>query len=39
MPICLLYKFEKIIPNLLFKYLDDHNLLSSNQPGFSAGDS
>ena len=31
--------FEKVIFNLLFKYLDDNNLLNSNQSGFRPGDS
>ena len=32
-------KFEKIIFNSLFKYLEDNNLLNGNQPGFCPGDS
>ena len=31
--------FEKVIFNSLFKYLDDNNLLNSNQSGFRSGDS
>ena len=31
--------FEKVIFNSLFKYLDDNNLLNSNQSGFQPGDS
>ena len=31
--------FEKVIFNSLFKYLDDNNLLASNQSGFRPGDS
>ena len=31
--------FEKIIFNLLLKYLEDNNLLNGNQPGFHPGDS
>ena len=31
--------FEKVIFNLIFKYLDDNNLLTSNQSGFWPGDS
>ena len=38
LPICSKI-FEKVIFNLLFKYLDDNNLLNSNQSGFRSGDS
>ena len=38
LPICSKI-FEKVIFNLLFKYLDDNNLLNSNQSGFRPGDS
>ena len=31
--------YEKVIFNLLFKYLDDNSLLTSNQSGFQPGDS
>ena len=31
--------FEKVIFDLLLKYLDDNNLLTSNQSGFCPGDS
>ena len=38
LPICSKI-FEKVIFNLLFKYLDDNNLLNSNRSGFRPGDS
>ena len=38
LPICSKI-FEKVIFNWLFKYLDDNNLLTSNQSGFRPGDS
>ena len=38
MPICSKI-FEKVILNSLFKYLDDNNLLNSNQSGFRSADS
>ena len=38
LPICSKI-FEKVIFNSLFKYLDDNNLLNSNQSGFRPGDS
>ena len=38
LPICSKI-FEKVIFNSLFKYLDDNNLLNSNQSGFRSGDS
>ena len=38
LPICSKI-FEKVIFNSLFKYLDDNNLLNSNQSGFWPGDS
>ena len=38
LPICC-KNFEKFILNLLFKYLDDNNHLTSNQSGFHPGDS
>ena len=38
LPICFII-FEKVIYNWLFKYLDDNNLLTSNQSGFWRGDS
>ena len=38
LPICSKI-FEKVIFNSLFKYLDDDNLLTSNQSGFRLGDS
>ena len=38
LPICSKI-FEKVIFNSLFKYLDDNNLLTSNQSGFRPGDS
>ena len=38
LPICSKI-FEKVILNWLFKYLDDTNLLTSNQSGFRPGDS
>ena len=38
MPICSKI-FEKVIFNLLFKYLDDNNLLNRNRSGFGPGDS
>ena len=38
LPICSKI-FEKVIFNSLFKYLDDNNLLTSNQSGFRLGDS
>ena len=38
LPICS-KTFEKVIFNSLFKYLDDNNLLSSNQSGFRPDDS
>ena len=31
--------FEKLIYNVLYKYLDDNNLLNINQSGFRSGDS
>ena len=31
--------FERVIFNLLFKHLEDNNLVTSNQPGFQPGDS
>ena len=38
LPICSKV-FDKVIFNSLFKYLDDNNLLTSNQSGFRPGDS
>ena len=38
LPICSKI-LEKVIFNLLFKYLDDNILLNSNQSGFRPGDS
>ena len=38
LPICSKI-FEKVIFNLLFKYLDDNNLLTRNQSGFRPGHS
>ena len=38
LPICSKIS-EKVIFNSLFKYLDDSNLLTSNQSGFRTGDS
>ena len=38
LPICS-KGFDKVIFNSLFKYLDDNNLLTSNQSGFWPGDS
>ena len=38
LPICSKI-FEKVVFNSLFKYLDDNNLLNSNQSGFRSGDS
>ena len=38
MPVCFKI-FEKVMFNSLFKYLDDNNLLSSNQSGFWSCDS
>ena len=38
LPICSKI-FEKVIFNLLFKHLEDNNLVTSNQPGFQPGDS
>ena len=38
LPICSKI-LEKVIFNSLFKYLDDNNLLNSNQSGFRSGDS
>ena len=37
LPVCS-KTFERVIFNSLFKYLDDNNLLTSNQPGFLPGD-
>ena len=38
LPVCT-KRFEEIIFNSLFKYLEDSNLLNGNQSGFHPGDS